>query len=113
MVNKTSEYFWSGEGAGAEISTANNSIGNTQTALNGTAKVITIPEGAIKIKIKHITADEIVYIGSGKDITPASTDVWPLLYNEVLELDVTEDSEIYAVTDGTAVTLYAIGGTRV
>jgi hypothetical protein len=113
MVDKTSEYFWSGEGVGSEISTANNSVGNTQTALNDTAKVITIPEGAIKIKIKHITAGEIVYIGNAANITPASTDVWPLKADEVLELDVTEDSEIYAVTDGTAVTLYAIGGTRV
>lgn len=88
-----------------------NSILVTQTSVSGTATPINTPDGVCSIRVKHISAGEYVYIGNNASITDSSNDSYPLSANEVIELAINEnqDNELYAVSDGTSITLYAIG----
>jgi len=95
----------------SEIGRDTNAVEVAQTAATGSAKLLEIPENATKVKIIHITAGETVWIGNDESITSAGSDVFPLIPNTYLELDLQAGNEnnVYVVTDGTAVTVYAMG----
>jgi hypothetical protein len=88
------------------------SIGVAQTTLSSSAILLNTPEGCNKIKIKHITTGQIAYIGNNRSITSSSTDVYPLKADEILDLNIdkNQNNEIYLVSNGTSIIVYAIGG---
>ena len=92
-----------------------NSVLAVQTTAGVTAVLLNTPEGCDKIKVKHISSGEIIYIGDNVNITASTADVYPLKADEIIDLNINknQDNEIYIVSDGTAVIVYAIGEVNV
>jgi hypothetical protein len=95
----------------SEIGRDTNAVEVAQTSATGAAKLLEIPENATRVKIVHIASSETVWIGNDENITDTGTDVFPLLPNEYITLDLQAGNanNVYVVTDGTPVTVYAMG----
>lgn len=84
-----------------------NTFDHVKTSIGTGATKVNISESAIKIKLIH-RSETTIYLG--KDATVTTTNGFPLIKNEYLELDVTKNNEnnIYAIVSTDTVDLYAI-----
>ena len=82
-----------------------------QTTATSTPTKLNIPEKANRVKIVHVTSGEIVWIGNTPDITANGTNVWPLIQDTYINLDlqIGNDNAVYIVTDGNNIKVFALG----
>jgi len=77
------------------------------TEIGETATTINIPEGAIEgIYIMHNTEDGVVYLGKSPSIEHDGLDVFPLIENEYLYLNLKNTSTLYGVVESGTINLY-------
>jgi len=90
-----------------------NTVEAIQTTVTTTPTVITLPEGAETISIRHLEAGVIVWIGEDENIAVGSSNVFPLLEGDVygVTLRKGDSNNLYAVVASGSVTVYTIGAT--